>query len=269
MKNLSYKQYLTESEKFRQALTLYIQSKDYTVEHKEISYQILDAIDKKSKNDVNCRNEAYRYYTCHPNYKTIKLREICNKAGYDYWNTRNQNKLDVSNAIDTIDTAHVYFGVEKVKQSFTLQKLTEYKDIDNQIVFSGGYPSINPGHFVEEKLQKEGYNLTMTQLYRINFKDSETCTTWEGADLEPRIVDILALELNFQYVTIIADLGDATMQIALDLRENNLVIAPVYLNFDWIKEVSYAQLEAICEAVAAKFEDSKNEFKEAINRLKP
>lgn len=269
MKNLSYKQYLTESEIFRQAVTDYIETRDYAVEHNELCHKILDAIDQKSKTDADFRNEAYKYFICHENYKTIKLREICKEVGYDFWADKNSDMLRTSNAINVIDTAHVYFGVAKVKQSFTLQKLTEYKVVDNQIVFSGGYPAINPRHFVEEKLQKEGYNLTMTQLYRVNFKDSEICTTWEGADLEPRTIDILALELNFQYVTIIADLGDATMQIALDLCDNNLVITPVYLNFDWIKEASYAQLEAICEAVAAKFEDSKNEFKEARNRLKP
>lgn len=268
MKNLTYKQYLTESEKFRQAIVNYIQSKDYEVEHKELSYQILEAIDQNSKSDKELRAKAYKYFICQADYKTIKLREICKMAGYDYWNTRNMNKLDISNAIDTIDTAHVYFGGEKAMQSFTLQKLTRYVVQDNNIVFEGGYTVINPRHFVEEKLQKEGYNLTMTQLYRVNFKDGEICTTWEGADLEPRIVDILALEINFQYVTIIADLGTDTMSIALDLRHDNIVLTPVYLNYNWIKKATTEQLEAICEAVAAKFEDSKNEFREARNQLK-
>lgn len=265
MKKITYKKLLTASDSFRKTVEQYIQNRDYTIEYKDLIFQIIDAINLKSKADKELRAEAYKYFICQSDYKTIKLREICKVAGFDFWAVKNTD-LSVANAINVIDTAHIYHAINLYKETFTLQKLTTYKVKDGNVILTQNYRGITAENFVNSYLKEKGYRLTMTQLYRVNFKDNETCTTWEDADIDPVIVDILAIELNYRYVSIIADLGDGAMPIALDMREGrNAVVTPVYSNYEWIKQANYYQLQAICDVVAERFEDSKNE----VLALKP
>ncbi|NDV68631.1 hypothetical protein [Dysgonomonas sp. 25] len=260
MKKITYKELLAASDSFRKTVEQYIESKQYYEDKKILCNKILDAINEKSKADKQLRIEAYKYFICQSDYKTIKLREICKAAGYDFWADKNSD-LSISNAINTIDTAHVYHEINLYKETFTLQKLSKYEVKDGDVALKTGYAGITVQNFLENYLKEKGYNLTMTQLYRVNFKDNETCTTWRNADINPVTVDILAIELNYRYVSIIADLGDGAMPIALDMREGgNVVVTPVYNNYDWIKEATYYQLQAICDVVAERFEDSKNEL---------
>jgi len=257
---ISYEQFLTESNDFKQSLVVYAESKSFTEDYRETIYQIIEAINEKSKTDKKYRNEAYKYFTCVNGYKTIKLRNICKEVGFDYWAYRN-TELSYVNAINTIDTASIHHEINRYKRTFTLQKLTAYQIKDGDVYLRKNYRGITAENFVNTYYKEKGYNLTMTQLYRVNFKDTEMCTTWVHADINPIMVDILAIELNYRYVAIIADLSDAAMPISLDFREErSMVVTPVYNNYDWIKKADYYQLQAICDTVAELFEDSKNEL---------
>jgi hypothetical protein len=103
--------------------------------------------------------------------------------------------------------------------------------------------------------------LEMTQLYRVRFDDPEMCTTWQHADIEPVHPDILAVELNFRYIALFADLGARYLPILLDFRDGDPKISELYEAFEWIKKASPEELKKVCDEVAARFGESRDEYR--------
>ncbi len=103
--------------------------------------------------------------------------------------------------------------------------------------------------------------LQITGLYRVWFDDPETCTTWKDADIDPVRPDILAVELNFRYIALFADLGCNYLPILLDFRDKDIRLSEAYGRFEWIKKASAEDLKEICDEVASRFEESKSEYR--------
>lgn len=141
-----------------------------------------------------------------------------------------------------------------------LQKLSQYKiDSDGNISLSGAMsPMLGAQEFVRQ--QYEG-KLQLTQLYRVWFDDPEICTTWEDADIHPVSPDILAMELNFKYVAVVADFGTMIMPVMLDFRDKDPRMSNSYLQYEWIKKATEEELKEICDAVAIQFDASIAEFR--------
>ena len=147
-----------------------------------------------------------------------------------------------------------------------LKKISQYKiDSNGNLSFSGAMsPMLGAQEFVKNMFDKN--NLHITQLYRVFWEDPKICTTWDGADIYPVMADVLAIELNFKYVAVIADLGDKIIPVILDFRDGDPQISKSYLQFKWIKKANEEELQEICNAVATQFNTSKEEFLTIKNR---
>lgn len=65
------------------------------------SLKILAAISKKAEKNERFRGAAFDWLV---QAGTLKLRDICKEAGFDYW-----DDLDISNSIDALDSFSAYF----------------------------------------------------------------------------------------------------------------------------------------------------------------
>jgi hypothetical protein len=145
-----------------------------------------------------------------------------------------------------------------------LHKLSQYKrDADGGLTLSGAMsPFLAAQDFVKQVFDKK---FRMTQLYRVCFDDPEMCTTWKDADVNPVHPDILAVELNFRYIALFADFGVRLIPILLDFRDGDPKVSGQYESFEWIKKASLEELNEVCNEVAAKFEESRNECRALCN----
>jgi hypothetical protein len=141
-----------------------------------------------------------------------------------------------------------------------LQKLSQYKiSSGGSLTLEGAMsPLLAAQEFVKHMFDGQ---LEMTQLYRVRFDDPEVCTTWEDADIEPVHPDILAVELNFRYIALFADFGARYLPILLDFRDGDPKVSELYEAFEWIKKASPEELKGVCDEVAARFGESRNEYR--------
>lgn len=148
---------------------------------------------------------------------------------------------------------------ERSQQGFELQKLTEYKIRKGNIVLSDTTPYLlNVQTYVREEL-KNHPRLAITQLYKVRFQDDKAPQACLEADPRPVHADILAVEFNCRYVFILAFLEDAIMPVALDIRDGELVITAIYKSYEWINQITAGELQSLCDAVAERFEATRNE----------
>lgn len=147
-------------------------------------------------------------------------------------------------------------------EEFKLTKLSHFECIDGALVMVGGMSPILAANEVVVQLGKGlGCEFTMTQLYRINFKDKEICTTWQHTDISPVSADILVIELNHEWICVFASFGAKYLHITVDFMDGSSVEpTPEYLIFDWIKSASNDTLRAICKMAGDRIIESKEEF---------
>lgn len=64
--------------------------------------KIFKSFDDLAEKNSDIREELFIWMTGQRNYSTIKLRQICKIAGFNYWLT--SDNIDIINAINSLDT---------------------------------------------------------------------------------------------------------------------------------------------------------------------
>lgn len=76
-------------------------------EEKEMAFKqkvlnVLDLIDFRAQNNIEFRNEFYKWFLRLENYSTLELRKLFKIMGYDYW-----ENIENSNLIDFLDSTQL------------------------------------------------------------------------------------------------------------------------------------------------------------------
>jgi hypothetical protein len=99
METIRFTTFMDKSKKFRIQLIQYGMNSKDDAEKIRGYLGLLNKIETESQNNTVLRNEFYKWLNNEQGYSTIKLRKICRKVGYDYWDS-----LKITNIIDTFDT---------------------------------------------------------------------------------------------------------------------------------------------------------------------
>lgn len=148
---------------------------------------------------------------------------------------------------------------------FDLILLTKYNIVNGILTLEG---AIHPMLMAQEVVRSFSDKLQITRLYRVWFENLKLLTALPSEGIIPVIPEILAIEISFQFVMIFADFGKGYLNIALDLREGQLTLSKGYETYAWIEKATREDLQAVCDAVAERFEESKTELMEWTEKLK-
>jgi len=74
----------------------------------EVAQNLFMDMVKHAEANPEYKKELHKYISFDDQYKTLKLRELSKAAGHDYGAALNSNNLEIVNAVDLIDSAHLH-----------------------------------------------------------------------------------------------------------------------------------------------------------------